>query len=96
MYKHLVLWKLKETDKEANIKEVVKQVQSLKESIPEILELQVGENIGSYGAKFFDVGMYITFKNEEDFFKYISYETHDKVVAFIQSVTIDEQIVDFI
>ncbi|MFT4566330.1 MAG: acyl CoA:acetate/3-ketoacid CoA transferase beta subunit [Saprospiraceae bacterium] len=75
---------------------VKEKVENLKNSIPEIQRVDVGINIGQYGASFFDVGMYITFNNESDFLNYIKYESHDKAVTFIQSVMEAEEIVDFV
>ncbi|MBB6460162.1 Dabb family protein [Flammeovirga kamogawensis] len=99
MYKHIVLWKLKEEvegTSKTELSNIVKEkVESLKDFIPEIVKLDVGVNIGDYGASFFDVGMYITFNTKEDFLKYITYKEHDEVVAYIQSVMIAEEIVDF-
>ena len=99
MYKHLVLWKLKPKaqgrGKEENALMIKDKIEALKEDIPEIAFLDVGINIGDYGASFFDVGMYVTFKSKEDFLKYITYESHDKAVSFIQSVMDSEEIVDF-
>ena len=99
MYKHIVLWKLKSKaqgrGKEENALMIKDKIEGLNESIPEIEFLDVGINTGDYGASFFDVGMYVTFKSEQDFLKYITYESHDKAVAFIQSVMASEEIVDF-
>ncbi|NLR90860.1 Dabb family protein [Flammeovirga agarivorans] len=99
MYKHIVLWKLQEeaqgNSKSVNAGLVKEKVEGLKQFIPEIEDLDVGINIGDYGASFFDVGMYITFQSKEDFLKYITYKEHDEVVTFIQSVMSAEEIVDF-
>jgi hypothetical protein len=99
MYKHLVLWKLKPQangrKKDENATRVKEKIEGLKNTIPEIIFLDIGINIGGYGASFYDVGMYITFKNENAFLKYITYESHNEAVAFIQSVMEAEEIVDF-
>jgi hypothetical protein len=99
MHKHLVLWKLKpqanERKKEENGLRVKEKIEGLKNTIPEINFLDVGINIGGYGASFYDVGMYITFKNEDAFLKYITYKCNDEAVTFIQSVMEAEEIVDF-
>lgn len=100
MYKHLVLWKLKPEahgrTKAENAQLIKDKIESLQHSIPEIEFVDIGINMGNYGASFYDVGMFITFKNEVDFLKYIKYKSHDEAVAFIQSVMEAEEIVDFI
>jgi hypothetical protein len=55
----------------------------------------VSINIGAYGASFFDVGLISTFDDEAAFKQYCVYPEHDAVVAYIQSVTVAEEIVDF-
>ncbi|MEM6766958.1 MAG: Dabb family protein [Bacteroidota bacterium] len=100
MYKHLVFWQLKPKaqgrTRLENARLIVEKIKGLKSSIPEIQFLDVGLNVGAYKAAFSDVGMYITFLNEQDFLAYTKYESHDEVVAFIQSVMEEEIIVDFI
>ena len=75
--------------------EVKRRLDALPATIQEIRQYEVGINIGAYGASFFDVGLISTFDNTADFEQYCQYPEHDAVVAFIQSVQDDEQIVDF-
>lgn len=99
MYKHVVLWKLKEQangmSREELSEEVKKRLDKLPETISEIREYETAVNIGSYGASFYDVSLVSTFENKETFWNYTKYPEHDEVVAFIQSVQEDEQIVDY-
>jgi len=99
MYKHLVFWKLKEfangmSNTELRI-EVKKRLDELPSHISEIVSYETAINIGNYGASFFDVSVISSFKSEADFWAYTKYPVHDKVVSFIQSIQIDEQIVDY-
>ena len=99
MYKHIVFWKIRdEVDgvKKADlVQSVIEQLESLPEAIPEIKTYEVGSNIGEYEASFYDICLISTFENKDTFWKYTKYPVHDDVVAFIQSVQEDEQIVDF-
>ncbi len=99
MYTHLVMWRLKNSaigmDKDQLAQSVKEKLDSLPAIINEIQHYEVGINIGNYAASFFDVGLISTFKDENDFKSYCVYPEHDDVVAYIQSVTDDEQIVDF-
>lgn len=52
-------------------------------------------NIGSYGVTFYDLGLVSAFDNKDDFWAYTKYPEHDEVLEFIQSVQLDEQIVDY-
>ncbi len=99
MYKHVVLWKLKEQVEGSTKKMLVSAVKQRLESLPsvisEIIDFEVAVNIGDYGASFFDVSLISTFKNKDTFWAYTKYPEHDDVVAFIQSVQIAEHIVDY-
>lgn len=99
MYKHLVMWKLKDEaggkTKQDNAKEMKKRLDSLPAVIKEIKEYEVSINIGNYAASFYDVGLVSSFENIDDFWAYTKYPEHDEVLEFIQSIQLDEQIVDY-
>lgn len=99
MYKHVVFWKIKQSvngvTKKELIKEVIKKLNSLPACIPEIIEYEVGLNIGDYNASFFDICLISVFENKDTFWNYTKYPEHDAVVEFIQSVQEAEEIVDF-
>ena len=99
MYTHLVMWRLKDgaggMSRPELAAEVKRRLDSLRTVIKEIRQYDVGINIGDYGASFFDVGLISRFDTKADFERYCGYPEHDEVVAFIQSVQEDEQIVDF-
>lgn len=99
MYKHVVLWKLKEqADGKSGselAKEVKRRLDALPAQIPEIIGYETAINIGDYGASFFDVSVVSTFENKDTFWNYTKYPVHDEVVAYIQSVQEAEHIVDY-
>tara|TARA_R110002049_G_scaffold45604_2_gene132931 strand:- start:44981 stop:45289 length:309 start_codon:yes stop_codon:yes gene_type:complete len=100
MYKHVVLWKLKQEadnmSKSDLAFEVKKRLDELPAQIPEILSYETAINIGDYGASFFDVSVISVFENKEAFWSYTKYPVHDEVVAFISSVMVAEEIVDYV
>ena len=99
MYRHLVLWKLKESadglSKAGLAVEVKRRLDTLPGIIPGIAEYDVGINIGAYGASFYDVGLVSAFPDEAAFRRYCVHPEHDTVVAYIQSATVAEEIVDY-
>jgi len=97
MYKHLVLWRLKADapNKQTLAQEIKRRLDSLPAVIKEIRQYEVGLNTGAYRASFFEIGLISAFDDEAGFLRYIQYPEHDAVVAFISSVTAEEQIVDF-
>ena len=99
MYKHIVIWKLKEqadgkSRNELAI-EVKRRLDELPAHIPEIVSYETAINIGDYGASFFDVSVISAFENKDTFWAYTKYPIHDAVVAYIQSVSEAEEIVDY-
>jgi len=99
MYKHVVFWKIKDeakgVPKNKLVADVIQKLRALPAVIPEIIEYEVAENIGNYGASFFDICLISVFENKDTFWNYTKYPEHDEVVAFIQSVQVAEEIVDF-
>jgi len=99
MYRHVVLWKLKDgavgMSKTELGEEVKKRLEMLPGIISEVSGYEVAINIGDYGASFFDLSLIATYPDEEAFKRYCVYPEHDAVVAYIQSVTVAEEIVDY-
>ena len=99
MYKHVVLWKLKEEANGMSRKELAVEVKrrldELPAHIPEIKGFETGTNIGDYSASFFDVSVIAIFENKETFWDYTKYPVHDAVETYIQSVMVAEEIVDY-
>ncbi len=99
MYKHVVLWKIRDTGNEIKnqkiINNVVEKLEKFPAAIPEIVSYELAVNIGDYGASFYDICLISTFKNKDEFWAYTKYPVHDEAVAYIQSVQEAEQIVDF-
>jgi len=99
MYKHIVLWKIKETSDPEEKKEIMLKVKEKLEGLPagigEIITFEVGLNAGDYAASFYDISLISVFENKASFLKYTRYPIHNEVVAYIQSVQSAEQIVDY-
>lgn len=99
MYKHVVLWKLKEqADGKSKAElaiEVKRRLDALPGQISEIKGYETAINIGDYGASFFDVSVISEFENKDTFWAYTKYPVHDEVVAYISSVMLAEEIVDY-
>jgi hypothetical protein len=100
MYKHVVLWKLKESaqgmSKQELAVEVKRRLDELPAYISEIKSYETGINIGDYGASFFDVSLILIFDTKDTFWKYTKHPMHDEVVSYISSVMETEEIVDYI
>ncbi|MBS5306280.1 MULTISPECIES: Dabb family protein [Clostridium] len=98
MIKHIVMWKLKENaegnTKEINSLEIKRQIESLKERIDKVLELEVGINFEE-SSQSYDVVLYSTFHSKDDLNYYQNHEEHLKVVNFIKKVIEERIVVDY-
>ena len=94
MIKHIVMWKVKEENKQENIKKMIAQLENLKDKIQEIISIEAGMNFNS-GDAAFDIVLYSEFENEETLAKYQSHPAHQEVATFIKSVTENRAVVDY-
>lgn len=92
MVTHVVTWKVKEEGKEAPCKRMKEMLEALPAFIPEIKFLQVGinENGGDY-----DAILITRFDSYDDLKTYDTHPEHQKVRAFIKTVTEGRIVVDF-
>lgn len=99
MFKHIVMWKLKEqAEGNTNIKNALlmkEMLETLKNSIPEIRMIEVGLNINS-SAVAYDVVLYSEFKDEEAFEIYLDHPEHLKVAEFVGRIYDDRVVVDYL
>jgi hypothetical protein len=89
------MFKFKNENKEPNIKEVVKRLNSLVELIPSLKSMEVGVNF-TLSDRAFDLSLYSTFDTKEDLGAYAIHPEHLKVVELIKSVTLESKVVDYI
>jgi hypothetical protein len=89
------MFKFKNENKEPNIKEVVKRLNSLVELIPSLKSMEVGVNFTD-SERAFDLSLYSTFDTKEDLGAYAIHPEHLKVVELIKSVTLESKVVDYI
>lgn len=98
MITHLVFFRMKPCSEEgreaANRNELVAKLRGLRDTIPEVLELEAGEDISRSSASF-DVGLLTRFSSPEDLEAYRVHPAHVKVVEFIQEVCDERAVVDF-
>lgn len=98
MIKHIVLWKLKEfsegANKEQNIGKMKRELEALKEKIPQIRHIEVGMNIIPSDAAY-DVALYSDFANEQDLNVYQKHPEHLRVADFIGKIRESRVVVDY-
>ncbi len=98
MYKHIVMWKLKESamgkSREENALMIKSELEKLPPLIPQISSYEVGINV-SNSERSFDIALYSSFKAKDDFEAYRSHPEHTKVVEKIRSVSSQTYVVDY-
>ena len=76
MVKHIVVWKLADTeDKEKKALEIKRNLEALKDEIPQICDIQVGINFNET-ENASDIVLVSTFKSREDLNAYIVHPAH--------------------
>lgn len=98
MIKHIVMWKLKESEEGKNKlenAEIIKaKLESLKNKIEQIKSIEVGINVNS--SKFaYDVVLYSEFNAVEDLNIYQKHPEHLKAAEFVVKVTELRAVVDY-
>ena len=97
MVRHLVFWKLADTaagqDKQENARQMKEKLEALVGVVPGLLEAVVGQNLGD-GE--YDVALDCRFVDLPALAGYADHPAHVAVKAFVHSVTIGRQCVDFV
>jgi len=92
---HIVMFKLKEEDKQANLVKIRAVLEQLPKKIDELVSMEVGINFDE-SDRAFDLSLYSTFKTKEDLATYATHKEHLKVVDFIKTVITESKVVDYI
>lgn len=98
MVKHIVMWKLKNEFNGMNKMELANemrtQLMALQDSIPELLNIQVGIN-SLHPEKNYDLVLTTKFENAKGLASYAVHPDHMKVVAFAKQIVVERACVDY-
>lgn len=98
MIKHIVLWKLQESNepaaKEKNLLEMKLRLESLKQAIPQIVSLQVGLNCVDLSGNA-DIVLVSEFETLEALNVYRTHPAHLEAVQFIRTISKERWAVDY-
>lgn len=99
MIKHVVFFRLKESDipglKEKQLEELKYYIENLGKTIEVITAIEAGINISDRDAAY-DLALISDFKSEEDLRKYNAHPEHQKVVSFLEEIKKEIAVVDYI
>lgn len=99
MIKHIVMWKLKDfaegASREENGRRMKKEIEGLKDSIEQIIHLEVGLNFNRSEVAY-DVALYSEFAGKEDLQIYQQHPDHLNIAnSLTRKVTLDRKVVDY-
>jgi len=93
MLTHIVFWKFKEENKEANMLQLKAGLEALPAIIPEIKSLKFG--IARQGGDW-DASLLTSFDDEAGLQTYLNHPEHKKVSAFCKSIRTARTSVDYL
>lgn len=98
MIKHIVFWNFAANadghSKAENLDRVESALLALKDSIPQLVEIEVGRDFNQSPAAF-DMALYSVFQSKEDLEAYQVHPEHEKVRDLIGTVTESRAVVDY-
>ncbi len=92
MIKHIVMWRLK--DREKNAPALKEMLEALAGKIPEIRKIEAGINSKPSDASA-DVVLYSEFDDVNSLAAYQKHPDHVKVAGFLKDVATDRRVVDY-
>ena len=94
MIVHIVMFKFKEEERQANLVKVRAILEQLPKKIDELISMEVGLNFDT-ADRAMDLSLYSTFKTKADLESYAIHPAHIKVVEFIKTVVTESKVVDY-
>ena len=95
MVKHIVIWKLKEENKEENALKIKEILEALNGQIPGLLHLEAGFDFSKQESSG-DIVLYSEFDSIEHLDAYVIHPKHVAAGSFIRGVTCDRRMIDYI
>ncbi|OHD53741.1 MAG: hypothetical protein A2Y33_02795 [Spirochaetes bacterium GWF1_51_8] len=94
MVEHVVMWRLKEENRDKNRSRMLELLHSLKENVDVVCELRVGTDFNRSSAAF-DVCLIVTLDTPGDIEVYQKHPYHQMVGEFVKDIVTERAIVDF-
>jgi hypothetical protein len=98
MFKHIVLWKLKDSangkSREENARLIKERYEEIANMLDGLRHLEVGLNAIA-GDDAADVALYTEFESRAAYDAYYAHPAHKALVAFIREVRVDRRVIDY-
>ena len=92
MVTHIVFWKLKDENKDANALEIKRRIEALVGVVPGLMEANVGRNVN--GGEY-DMALVSRHESMEALHAYDKHPAHEAVRVFVRGVIEKRAAVDF-
>ena len=94
MIRHICMFKLKDEDKEANLKEALRRLEEMRE-IPLIATFEVVTNAAAAPDSNYDLSLIFDFKNMDDLNAYQKHPMHVEFGKFITAIRESRACIDY-
>ncbi|MHC5200901.1 Dabb family protein [Myroides sp. LJL119] len=95
MITHVVMWKLKQLDKQENAIRLKNELLALKKTIEVIKAIRVDFNLQQAPEDNFDVVLTLELENWEDLQIYANHPDHVKIIDFVRSIVTQRVAIDY-
>jgi hypothetical protein len=99
MFKHVVMWKFKDSAENGSRNENLQKAKQLLDALPEkiavIRNFEVGIDI-LHSSTSYDLILNSSFENQQALVQYQTHPEHVKVVEFLRKVQISKVVVDYV
>ncbi|WP_462137254.1 Dabb family protein [Candidatus Mycalebacterium sp.] len=92
MLKHVVMWRLKDAEKNASA--LKNMLEGLAEKIPQIVKIEAGLNFNT-SENASDIVLYSEFEDSAALAAYQKHPDHVKVAEFLKGTATDRRVVDY-
>ncbi len=94
MIKHIVIWKLKEENKEENARKIKEALENLNGQIPGLLHLEIGFDFSNQESSG-DIVLYSEFDTQEHLNAYVVHPKHVAAGQIVRENTCDRKMIDY-
>ena len=94
MVVHIVMFKFKEDNKQNNIQQTKKMLESLTNSVPSLKSIEVGVNFANE-ERAMDLSIITRFDDKDALNEYATHPAHLEVIEFIKTVVEYTKVVDY-
>ena len=94
MIRHICMFKLKDENKEANLKEALRRLEEMRE-IPLIATFEVVTNAAAAPDSNYDLSLIFDFKNMDDLNAYQKHQMHVEFGKFITAIRESRACIDY-